>query len=476
MYGNICPPTTKWFGFRAYENALNDSKAVKEAMQEIDERMMEAFARSNFYDICPIMFRYGVTAETVAILMEDDIDDGSVYFEVLPPKEVYVANDSKRQASTVYREFDLTAEQAGEMFDQKKLSLPLQKAIKETPDTLFPFVHVVEKRVKRNKDLRDVSNMPYSGCVFERDGKEALIDTGYNTHPIPVWRWETRGADAYGYGPTTDAMPDIKTLNEAARSTLIAVQKAAEPPGYVPEEMGDEDDVTDEPGVINTYKDPGRLPIFPQRGQGYMQVKDFMATVSERVHDIYRTKYFQMLMQISSSQMTAYEVRERKIERITAMGSIIGRFQSEMLTKIIERVFFIEMSAGRIPAMPQELSGKRLRIDFLGPFAQAQKEIFATQNIMSSLQNGSAVLQIAQETKSLVRWDVVLGEVLRSSGMPEKAIVGDKEYKAIIQAQQKAAQQAQQAAMMEQVAKSAPAFTQAPTDNSIAEQIMRSAG
>jgi hypothetical protein len=239
--------------------------------------------------------------------------------------------------------------------------------------------------------------------------------------------------------------------------------------------MADDEDVTDDPGTINTYKDAGRVPMFPQRGQGYGQVKDFMATISEKIHDQYRTKYFQMLMQISNSQMTAYEVRERKVERITAMGSIIGRHQSEMQTRVLERVFFIELNAGRMPKMPPELDGKSLRIDFLGPFAQAQKEIFATQNIMSSLQNGAIVLQIAEETKAKVKWDMVLSDVLRSSGMPEKNIRSDEEYGKIIAAQQKAAQQAAMAEQMKSVAQAAPAFTEQPTDGSIAETLMRGA-
>lgn len=430
LVGNLSPPSVKWFSFKAVENEANDISTVREWLQEVDERIIEALSRSNFYDIAPVVYRHAVTLETVAVMIDRDPLTGQVLFSVLPPKEVFVVNDAFGQVRSVYRYYALTAEQIKNAFGE---GLPyrygLEQAMDKSLDQEFFLITVVEK------DSSD-KVFPWKSITFEEDGDEILHEAKFRSNPIPVWRWEVKGRDPYGYGLTTDAMATIKTVNECMRTLLRMGHRIAEPPVFVPEEMADE--IRMEPGSLNTFRDPGRRPYTFEQSQGLPFTDNLLEKLKEEIREKYKVKYFLMLMQMEQAGRTAYEIRERKIEKITAMGSIVGRCQQEFLGPSLNRVFWLEYEAGRIPDPPEELNS--LMIEYVGPFAQAQKEVMETSGIMSGLTNAQAVFQLDPTVVKKIRYDKVLDQILKASGFPANAIRDEQEFQAVL-AQEAAAQQ-----------------------------------
>ncbi|NJL32016.1 MAG: hypothetical protein HC898_10505, partial [Phycisphaerales bacterium] len=209
--------------------------------------------------------------------------------------------------------------------------------------------------------MMDIYNMPWAGYWVEADGsgEDILRETGYQSQPVAVWRWEMRGRDAYGYGLTTEAMPEIKTANAMAKTLLKLADKISDPPTFLPESMADDEEVSLEPGAINFFRDPGMRPFEYAPGAGYPVNKDILEMQREKIRSIFKVRYFLMLMQMEQSGRTAYEIRERKVERITAMGSIMGRAQKEYLDVVLARMLWNVLSGGASSRLYTEVREKR---------------------------------------------------------------------------------------------------------------------
>lgn len=470
MVGNVCPSTVKWFSHRAAKNEANDDPEVKKWLQEVDDRMTDAVNRSNFYDMAPTIFKHGIAMETVCCPVNVDPSTGSAVVSTLPPREVYVVNDAHGRVFAVYRRFKLSAEQAIELFKKAKdrLSLPLLRAAEKSPDDEFSFVSVYEQRLERDPEKQDAANMPWRGITFEDGGEKIIEDAGYRTIPVPTWRWEIRGRDAYGYGLATEAMADIKTANEMARTLIVVAQKLADPPTFLPNEFMDDRDVSLEAGAINFYRDPGMRPYTHLASQGFPVNEKVLDSYREKIRSVFKVRYFMMLMQMEQPGRTAYEIRERKIEKITAMGSIIGRCQQELLIPILARMFWIEYEAGRLPEPPPMMRGEGLVIDFVGPFAQAQKEVTQTAGVLTGLNNLAGLFQIWPRLTMKINEEAVAEEILNSAGFPQKAMKTKKQYAKAVEAAQEAEQKQAEIAQAAELGKA----TKRVESGSIASQIM----
>ncbi len=457
MFGNVCPPAINWFKYRFADAELNDDKNAVEWLQECESRMYEAYLRSNFYDVMPQAIKVGAGLGTVTLNMQEDAAEQSVLFTVRHPREMYYATDMYGRINTLVREFKLTAEQAVEQFGEEELSPQIQRAAKNQPYDQFDFLHFVMPRAVRDFGKIDNTNFPFMSVYMEKAGFKLVKESGFKTWPSPTWRWEVRGGEVYGYSPTDDAMPDIKTVNAMMKTLLEAAHKTVNPPVFMPEQMAGDIDLN--PGGENYYRDPGLRPFVPNIAGNYPIGKDLLEDMRGRIRQTYKTDHFLMLMQ-QEGQMTAREVLERKSEKVTVIGSTIGRFTSEFLDPIQIRFFQIEMDAGRLPPPPQNVQGASLRIDYLGPLAQAQKEIHTSQGILKTLQVAVPIIEIWPETRDKFKPDVMMEEILEAHGMPEKAIRSDKEYQQIQQQKAEAAAQQQQMEQAATMAQAAPQLQQ----------------
>ena len=76
------------------------------------------------------------------------------------------------------------------------------------------------------------------------------------------------------------------------------------------------------------------------------------------------------LEQISAPSMTATEVMERSAEISRILGATFGRLQSELLTPLLKRAFYILRRRGDV--MNFELDGKIVDLQYKSPLALAQ--------------------------------------------------------------------------------------------------------
>ena len=427
LFGSNCPQAINWFKLRFLQDSLNDDDEAMTWLQKAQQVMYDAINRSNYYDILPLLLRNGCALETASMAVYEDIDKSKIICITLPIDEIYLQVDANNEVYRIFREFKLNPEQAVIAFGEDKLSDKVVSAAKKHAKGEVIIVHVVDKRKNIDPTKFDNKNMPWRSLIIDHSNNTRISESGYIEQPFINWRFEVRGNCPYGYGPTTDALPDIYTANTMVSDLLKASHKAIDPPTFHPEDT----DYSLDAGATNYYSDAGRQVYTIKPYLDFPITLEMIQDVRESIKAAYKADYFMPLMQLADKDMTAREVFERKSERITATGSVQGRLTSEVITPFLTKVFQIEYAANRIPPAPENIEVAQIKIDYLSPLAQEQREVANAQGILASLDTVMPLMQLWPQTQAKLRPEVLMDKLFDNTGMPEDAIVNNKEYQEI---------------------------------------------
>lgn len=465
MYGSMCAPSLNWFSYAFDDDELNDTDQYAEWLDEVEQHMYEVLtSRSNFYPETPKILKQGVFVGTVPIDHEVTTN-GEQLIVASHPMENYLALNRNRQIDTRLRVFPITADQAREEFGKDNLPKTVKQALRSQPYKEFTFEHFMMPRRALEDNAVGKKAKPFVGYV-RLEGDETIIkEYGYDVLPGMNWLFAQRGNDPYGYCPTHNAMPDIITLNQMIRTLLQYGERIADPPSWLPYERMN---ANLSPGGRNTYVDPGRVGMFQQLPGGFPVDWEMVQYFQERIKEQYKVNHFLMLMAADSNkQMTAREILERKSEKLSVTGSTIGRFERDYLSKVHRLMLGKELELGRLPPPPEGaefLLKAPLKIDYQGPLAQAQKEQQTVQGIINVVEYALALAQLDPTIVKKLKAEYLLEEVLEVYGTPEKAIVGEKQFRAIKQKMEAQAEAMAKAQTMAEAGKGAQGMAKAAAE------------
>jgi hypothetical protein len=451
MFGNLTPSAQMWFRYLFTDEDTNKSSAGAEFLEELTQYMVQVFNRSTYYDVGPEYLQVGIGVGTASMDIHEEKGEGRIICAVEHPRSVYVINDARGQVGQVFVRRYYTADQAIAEFGEEMLADDIKTADKDNSNEEFPFIETVFSNVNYKPESKFAKDWKYQEYIFrEGDAKKRIIrSTGAKTFSKPTWRWKTRGNNPYGWAPVTSAMPDIRTCSQIVRTWLMNLQKSSDPASFDPEEGRS---WSRDPGARNYYRDPNRRGYYDQIPPMTPHLEELLTMMQKRVRSALKVDAFLMLMQMEA-QMTAREVVERKREGMTITSCTTGKFETETLDNVHQRFLSIEGQAGRLPPVPKELAGKQLKVEYLGPISQMQREIYIEQGIISALETSSAIFQIWPETTSKIKASLLVERIWKANGAPEDALRSDDEYQKLLDAKAKAAQQAQQNALLGEIGK-----------------------
>ena len=179
-------------------------------------------------------------------------------------------------------------------------------------------------------------------------------------------------------------LPDIKTLNKAVEIGLKAWAKAIDPPLLVQDD-GVIGRVRMTPAGITVVRSDGAIKPL-QIGSNW-QITDMK---ENQLRTAIRQAYYSDQLQLQEGpQMTATEVQVRYELMQRLLGPTLGRFQSEFLNPLIERVFGIMYRAGALLKEPDIIQGTKIDVEYLGPLARSQRmeESVAIERLYSLAMN-----------------------------------------------------------------------------------------
>jgi len=439
----LTPGASNWFALAHPNKEINESKNVRQWMQDVSDQLNYTLNRSNFYNQIPAFYKAsGVYGTSVLMLEEDHEDD--IRFYNLPIKHSYIVEDAREKPMEYYLPWEFTAEQAFTKFGDKVDKAVVDAMIaKRDPDKKFAYTYYLGPRKFREYGKTDKLNMAVRGVWIEDKTKKIMKEEGYQTMPAVAHRFYKRPRIAYGFSPAMKALPWIRMINTMADTMLRAAMKQTDPPIAVPD-SGFLAPMDFNPRSINYYKkgklDPSK-DIMPIGNYGKVNVGfETIQYYTEKAGAMMFKNAFLSFQDITK-QMTVPEVMQRQNEALTLLGPAVGRYMSDVLQPLIERAIGILWNKGRLPKLPDEMMlNPEYDVKFVGRLAQAQKQS-EMNNMTNALTIASQIAQFKPEALDKINADETIDELWGITNAPAGMIYDDKEVMEIRKA--RAEQQAQ---------------------------------
>lgn len=464
LWGGITNSANEWFQLKHQDDALNEVEEVKTWLGDCGKTMRNAFAARGgmFYARVIEVYQDTVCFGHSNHYVEEQVGQRRIRFARRPVAECFAAENSDDEVDSNFRKFSYTARQAVQRWGARVSQKVAETAAKD-PDRSFEFIHAVYPR----EDYKPGASLApegkrFASCWVELEGKKLLAESGYAMFPYQVPRWSRAATGTYGYGPAMLALADMKTLQAQNKTSLIAAQKAADPPILAPDEFA----------ARGVRTSPGGYMYGGMDSMGNQLLKPFISgarveitleMLEQRRQAIKDAFLFSLLMLVGMPNRTATEVLAQQEEKIRLMGPYLGRLQAELLDPLIDLVFDIMFRAGAFPPPPEILlQYPGIRIDYVSPLARAQKAAEGA-SIVRTLEASAPIGAIKPEIYDNLDGDKTFRTLADAFGMSSKLLV-DPRTVAKIRQQRQQMQQMQLAAQMAQPAQQAAGAVKALAD------------
>lgn len=281
----------------------------------------------------------------------------------LPLRECFKDVDADGNTIRFHREFMLSGVQANKKFGD---------AIECRPDEQILFVHALYHNPDYDPNRQGARFMRWISCYVSPDKRDFSRIGYYRELPAHEIEWQKTAGRAWARGRGHKARADMGMLDEVARSTLTAAQFGAEPMFLV----HDEDVLTAADIQPNAIIAGGMAANTGKRNVEVLDRGDQLnvpLSIHQKTREAVREAFMFSLMQVvNRPQMTASEFLGWKEERLRIMAPNLVMIQRG-LASYIRRRGSILWNMGRVAPPPPELQGHPLQLEFVSPFAQAQK-------------------------------------------------------------------------------------------------------
>ena len=465
LQGTLTSPSLPWFSLKLRDDDANKIRDVQIWLEDTARRMYAVFNESNFNTEVHEMYLDLCSVGTSAIFVEEANEgflQGGLHFNTLHIAEYFIQENSTGRVDTLYRKYKMTARQAVQEFGEDNVGTKIKEALKAKPDTQFNFIHAVEptQDYERSVGMKSKTKLPFHSCHVCFEDKMVVRVGGYNEFPYLVPRWSKATGEIFGRSPSYNALPDIKTLNKAVEIGLKAWAKAIDPPLLVTDD-GVIGRVRMTPGGITVVRsDTAIKPL--QIGSNW-QITDLK---ENQLRTAIRQAYYSDQLQLQEGpQMTATEVQVRYELMQRLLGPTLGRFQTEFLNPLIERVFGIMLRSDALTPRPSEMEGRNMDIEYVGPLARSQRmeEAIAVERLY---QLAMQVVQVDPTVMDVIDHEQAIRMRATLLGVPKTVLRGEDEVAEIREQRAAAQQQAQEQAMAQQQADTALSQGKAMTEMS----------
>ena len=465
LQGTLTSPSLPWFSLKLRDDDANKVRDVQIWLEDTARRMYAVFNESNFNTEVHEMYLDLCSVGTSAIFVEEANEgflQGGLHFNTLHIAEYFIQENSTGRVDTLYRKYKMTARQAIQEFGEDNVGTKIKEAVKAKPVTQFNFIHAVEPTpdYERSVGMKAKTKLPFHSCHVCFEDKMVVRVGGYNEFPYLVPRWSKATGEIFGRSPSYNALPDIKTLNKAVEIGLKAWAKAIDPPLLVTDD-GVIGRVRMTPGGITVVRsDTAIKPL--QIGSNW-QITDLK---ENQLRTAIRQAYYSDQLQLQEGpQMTATEVQVRYELMQRLLGPTLGRFQTEFLNPLIERVFGIMLRSDALTPRPSEMEGMSMDIEYVGPLARSQRmeEAIAVERLY---QLAMQVVQVDPTVMDVIDHEQAIRMRATLLGVPKTVLRGEDEVAEIREQRAAAQQQAQEQAMAQQQADTALSQGKAMTEMS----------
>ena len=452
VHARLCSPTLRWFNLKPDDDRLAQNQDVMAWFDDTTERMYNIFAgaRHNFASQSYEMFKdIGLIGTGVMAVLESG--RSGILFSTRHLKECVIQENEEDRVDTLIRKWTYTAKQAFQAWGVKAGPKVLD-ALDKDPSQKFNFLHSVRPRLKRDNARPDARNMAYESLYVAVDDGTVIKESGFQEFPYLVPRFSKAAGETYGRGPGMMALPDVKMLNEMAKTTLKAAQKVVDPPLQVPDD-GFLLSIKTLPGSLNYYRPGSRDRVEPIQTHGDVRLGlDLLNYYAQR---IIRTFYVDLMMAPGDQNdptaspgkgVTATYVTNQRDLNMLLLSPMLARQQSEFLGPLIDRVFPImwRQSAALkfgpgswLSRPPPEVSGAGMQAEYVSPIAVAQR---ASQldSVARLIQTQLLLRQVDPQSPLIIDVEAIMRLTGKDLNTPAMALKSPDQMQAEAEAQAQA--------------------------------------
>jgi len=482
MASGMASQARPWFNLEA-PNGVPRTSAVQRWLFEVQESIRSVLSKSNLYNILPQIFHSQAVYGTAAMCALPD-DQDVIRFYHYPVGTFALDTSARGVVDTFYREYTMTPRQMAQQFGKDNLSLNAQGAAERGELKPVCVCHLIEPNPDADMKRVDNKAMPWRSTYWEKGGNDTMVlrQGGFTAFPIMAPRWDVNGTNVYGTGPGDVALGKSRELQLLEADKLRVVQQYARPATTAPLSMR---------GQAASLV-PGGIAWVPDNlvGQAFMPaytpdpnvLPNIRGEINECIGAISEAFFEDLFLLISQSEgtMTAYEVSQRKEEKMLMLGPVVERNNDELFDPLMDMVFSVMLEQSQpiwmgllpgtplIPPPPEELTGVPLTVEYVSILAQAQKAV-AVGSIERALQFTSMLVQSGQQDAfDKIDTDQAQEAYYTAVGAPPTMIRDAEQVGAIRQARAQAQAQQQQMEQGMAMAQGAKTLAETPTDGDTA--------
>lgn len=457
------PATQTYHKLSPHDLKLADNTAVKRYLEQVNDILFKVRygPHSNFQaQSGEVVLDIG--AFGTGVLYVDDVPGIGIRYKSFPLAECWIAEDAHGRIDTLIRKFEWTAHQAVSEWGYDACPKEVQEAFNQEWQTKFWFMHSVRPNKNRMMGRYDAAGMAFESAYLCVNTRKIISEGGYRVFPFMVPRFETAPREVYGRSPAMAVLPDIKMLNEMAKTIIRAAQNVVAPPIMLTDDASlSAFNVRSNAMNYGYVDDNGRPMAIPFESKANVNIGlDMMNQRREVINDAFFVTLFRILVQ--EPQITATEAMLRAQEKGQLLAPTMGRIQAELLGPLVEREIDILSMAGVLPPMPPELirAGGSFKIEYQSPLNQAQRAGVGIA-IMQTIQSIAPLAQVDPSVMQIFDLEKAARMVAEINGMPASLQRTDEELAVLKQQTAQAAQAQQLLAAAPVAASSAKDFAQA---------------
>jgi len=452
MQTNMCPAGRAWFQIVADDDAVEQDPNVGQAMQANSELLRKNQVVSNFSEQMDEAFLD--LGSCGCSCVEVGRGKKSLFNFATQAFGEYVWSEGfDKRIDTVMRSVPITARQAVSEFGKQWLHENVVKASTDQSgrdlDKTFEFLHVQQPRWEVRAKSRDVLDMPVASVWIDSTNKHVISVSGLPQMRYLAARFRKGTRETYGRSPGMKALPDVKVLNAMCKTTLVAAEKAANPPILAPDDsfIGP---VKTRPGSLMYYRvTPGSLNMKPEPFQAGGDIGLSLEMEEQRRTAIKRAWYNDLFMMLSDEKgRTATEVRAIMQEKMANLVPSWGRLKVELFDPMVEIMMYVAAEAGML-IVPEGIQGYHIRYTSTMALAMEYAELSSFNDAMIYQ---SPIAEIAPEIWDNYSFDEISRGINERLAVPTRWMRSIDEVRDIRKAKREALMQQAQLQAAQQTA------------------------